>query len=134
MLPSPVTFPNRKKFYRNHTAPHRRKILDVLLSCTRVTNLGFLLVVFIAAISLFCNLFYSFSAKAYSDHDLSGLLATISRKAETRRLEHLIIVPGHAIWKGINPEFRLHEDQWVLEPYQKGGGRVSAFFAHILRG
>ncbi|KAG6821023.1 hypothetical protein H0H93_007913 [Arthromyces matolae] len=40
----------------------------------------------------------------------------------------------HAIWKGIDPDLRLNEDQWILEPYQTGGGRVSAFFAHILRG
>lgn len=51
-----------------------------------------------------------------------------------RGLNHLIIVPGHAIWKGGDPRLRLDNDQWLLEPYQKSGRRVAAFFAHIERG
>ena len=42
------------------------------------------------------------------------------------------MVPGHAIWKGTTLEARLDEDQWILEPYQHGGGRVAAFFKHIV--
>lgn len=135
MLPSPVSFSKRRAFYRNTAIPRaQRRYLDVLLSRARVTNLGFLLLVFLAAISLLCNLFFISSARTSHQHSFAGLLATISRKADIRGLKHLIIVPGHAIWKGMDPEFRLREDQWILEPYQQGGGRVAAFFAHILQG
>ncbi|KAH9858594.1 hypothetical protein C2E23DRAFT_799272, partial [Lenzites betulinus] len=41
------------------------------------------------------------------------------------------MVPGHAIWKGASLDARFDEDQWVLEPYQRGGGRIAAFFKHI---
>ncbi|KAI5822915.1 hypothetical protein K523DRAFT_287430 [Schizophyllum commune Tattone D] len=41
------------------------------------------------------------------------------------------MVPGHSIWKGTDPEQRFSEDQWVLEPYQKGGKRLSALIKHI---
>ena len=60
--------------------------------------------------------------------------STITRQETATRLEHLIIVPGHAVWKGGDPRSRLDDDQWILEPYQKSGGRVATFFAHIQRG
>ncbi|KAG5351867.1 hypothetical protein C0989_004690 [Termitomyces sp. Mn162] len=135
MLPSPVTFA-RRGTYRRYTATSPRSLysFDFLLSRARVTNLGFLLLLFVAALSLLSNLYFLHSTRYQEHANPSALLSAITRDPSVRRLSHLIIVPGHAIWKGINPELRLHEDQWVLEPYQMGSGRVSAFFAHILRG
>lgn len=129
MLPSPVTFA-RRGTYRRHTvtSPH------LLFSRARLTNLGFFLLLLFAALSLLLNVHFLYSVRLPEYANSSALLSTITRDPSARRLTHLIIVPGHAIWKGTNPELRLHEDQWVLEPYQMGGGRVSAFFAHILRG
>jgi len=49
-------------------------------------------------------------------------------------LEHLVIVPGHAIWIGNDPGQRLDESQWALEPYQKGRARLEALYQHIQRG
>jgi len=49
-------------------------------------------------------------------------------------LHHLIIVPGHAIWKGSDPQKRTQDSEWILESYQKGGGRVQAFYDHIAAG
>ncbi|RDB24818.1 Uncharacterized protein C57A10.07 [Hypsizygus marmoreus] len=136
MLPSPVSFTKRRLFHRNATPSHRKlNLLDVLLSRARVTNLGLLVLASLAVVSLLCNLFYLLptSKDQYHGHS-SGLISTIAHSASTHGLTHLIVVPGHAIWKGVDPELRLREDQWILEPYQRGVGRVSAFFAHILRG
>lgn len=126
MLPSPAT----AKFRQRH---RKLKPLDFLLSRSRITNLAFFLLSFITIISLFYNARY-LSCPSLEYSSSSQLLSTISRDAETESLNHLIIVPGHAIWNGTDPELRLHEDQWVLQPYQSGGDRVSAFFAHIFRG
>ncbi|CAA7259181.1 unnamed protein product [Cyclocybe aegerita] len=41
------------------------------------------------------------------------------------------MVPCHAIWKG--SDSWLNEDDWILESYQKGPGRVKAFYEHIAR-
>lgn len=80
-------------------------------------------------------------------------LHSVTRPDRARTLDHLIIVPGHAIWRGkppftphlsnfelttclagSNAQLRMSESEWVLEPYQRGGGRIRAFFSHIVRG
>lgn len=136
MLPTPVSFSKRRTFRRNATAP-RRKLIDVLLARARLTNLGVVLLGFVAALSLISNVRFWFFPPTYSRSAYGtpiGILATISRNKSLQNLDHLIIVPGHAIWKGADPELRSNEDEWVLEPYQRGGGRVTAFFGHILKG
>ncbi|KAG6857773.1 hypothetical protein H0H87_004189 [Tephrocybe sp. NHM501043] len=139
MLPTPVAFARRGTFrFRQHpqvTASYLPfNVYGFLLSRARITNLGFFLLLFTAALSLLCNAHLLYSAQHLEQASASALFSTISRDPAIRKLGHLIIVPGHAIWKGTDPELRLREDQWVLEPYQMGGGRISAFFAHILRG
>jgi len=59
---------------------------------------------------------------------------TLSRDAHLTKLQHLIIVAGHAVWTGCSANDRLDEDNWILEERQKGGGNVEAFFAHIEQG
>lgn len=61
-------------------------------------------------------------------------MSTISRPKSLQDLNHLVIVPGHAIWHGTDASSRLDEDNWILEPYQRHGGRVDTFFQHIARG
>lgn len=48
-------------------------------------------------------------------------------------LYHLIIVPGHAVWKGRSAAEAHQDDYWVLEPIQKGGG-VQTFIKHVMKG
>lgn len=137
MLPTHVSSQQRRSFTRNSIG-HRRTI-DLLLARARVTNLGFLLLVSFAALSFLYNLSFYFSSPHSTTQKLDGnshnppssILSTISHD---QTLQNLIIVPGHGIWKGGNPEQRLNEDEWILEPYQKGGTRVSAFFSHISQG
>lgn len=111
----------------------------MLLSRARVTNLGLLLLVSFSTLSFLFNLGYYLSSnsvvystpQAISPH---SILATLERDKIFHALDHLVIVPGHAVWKGSHPERGLEEDNWILEPYQKGGGRVEAFYNHIQRG
>jgi hypothetical protein len=138
LLPAPVTFTKRKPFRRNPILFHSN-VLDVLLSRTRLTNLAILLLLFVCCMSLLLNAFHMNSTTRihHQTNQLctsSAMYATITREEAIRGLKHLIVVPGHAIWKGGDPQLRLDDNQWVLEPYQKSRGRVAAFFAHIQRG
>jgi len=128
MLPVPATFTKRKTLRQL-----RSNVFDVFLSRTRPINLVILLLLFI---SLLFNTYIYSTVRIYHDKICisSGLFQTITREDTIRGLKHLIVVPGHAIWKGGDPQSRLDEDQWILEPYQKSGGRVATFFAHIQQG
>ena len=143
MLPLPVSF--SRGYTRGHVAPrlHRRSLRDVLLARARVTNLGFYLLAAFAALSVLLNLLHALSApRPDPDAHASaggpyaaprGIWDTIARDRALAELDHLVLVPGHAIWRGNSVEERLDEDRWVLEPYQRGGGRVAAFFKHIVK-
>ncbi|WVQ97797.1 hypothetical protein IAU59_004912 [Kwoniella sp. CBS 9459] len=58
---------------------------------------------------------------------------TIERDARYGDLDHLIMVPGHAIWLGHDVEMIREDDDWVLEPMQRGGS-VKTYVKHIERG
>ncbi|KIK09323.1 hypothetical protein K443DRAFT_83349 [Laccaria amethystina LaAM-08-1] len=130
MLPPPVSSVPKYKAFRRVTSPQKR-VLDALLSRSRATNLAFFLLAFLCGISLLYNVrFYA----RHSFREGSAMFATISRPNALADLDHLVVVPCHAIWQGGDPSSRLNEEDWILEPYQKGGNRVAAFFNHIEKG
>ncbi|KDQ49361.1 hypothetical protein JAAARDRAFT_187053 [Jaapia argillacea MUCL 33604] len=136
MLPLPATF--KGGFRRHATHPPLRKI-DFLLSRARITNLGFLILASVCCLSLLINLsFYLARPPSFEVYDArrhpARLLDTVARDPVVRNLTHLIMVPGHAIWKGSDPSMRMEDDEWVLEPFQRGGESVNAFFEHIRQG
>ncbi|KAJ7594674.1 hypothetical protein C8J56DRAFT_1161250 [Mycena floridula] len=129
MLPTPVSFYNnakssRRPFQRQDTA--QRFDLRFLLVRARITNLAAILLLAFALISFIVNLRYYYYAPQVPD----ALVSTISRDAALKKLKHLVIVPGHAIWTGTTLEERFNESTWILEPYQKGLG-LDVFFKHI---
>ena len=136
MLPTPVSSSKKRRvFLRNHRDPTSQ--LDILLTRARITNLGLIVLSSFTALSFLYNLSIYFSHR--QDHWYTGkpplsILSTLSRPAATQDLDHLIIVPGHAIWKGSKPYLMKNEDEWILESYQKGEGRIFAFIDHISRG
>ncbi|CDO77709.1 hypothetical protein BN946_scf184969.g60 [Trametes cinnabarina] len=146
MLPLPVSFSSpsdRRDSFRRHPggSRHYRSTREILITRARVTNLGFLLLAAFAAVSFLVNLTWYLSTPEGTEGDHVGshfppraLWDTIIRESALEDIDHLIMVPGHAIWKGTNLEARFDEDYWVLEPYQRGGGRVAAFIKHIVAG
>ncbi|KIP04002.1 hypothetical protein PHLGIDRAFT_76671 [Phlebiopsis gigantea 11061_1 CR5-6] len=62
------------------------------------------------------------------------MYATVDHGSHLSTLNHLVIVPGHAIWKGTTAKHVFEEDSWHLEPFQRGGGSVQAIYNHIARG
>ena len=155
MLPLPASFsrthPRRPGYSLGVSLTgrraHYRSTRDVLLSRARVTNLGFFLLAAFAALSFLLNVFHyftdpsdgsSYEGRLGGVHSVNaaprGIWETLQRDRTLREIDHLIMVPGHAIWTGRSVEERMDEGAWVLESYQRGGGRIAAFFRHIAGG
>ncbi|KAM5533031.1 hypothetical protein V8D89_013299 [Ganoderma adspersum] len=152
MLPLPASFSRTHPRRPGHSLgvsltgrrAHYRSTRDVLLSRARVTNLGFFLLAAFAALSFLLNVFHYFTdPSGSSSHDGGihiltaaprGIWETLQRDRTLREIDHLIMVPGHAIWTGRSVDERMDEGAWVLESYQRGGGRIAAFFRHIAGG
>lgn len=138
MLPTHVSFTNKRPIrrYRDATTPPK-KIYNALLTRSRLTNLAVVLLASLCALSLLFNLrawYFTTAVPVAGTYSASGLLATIPGRHSLHDVNHLIMVPGHAIWTGSNAQSRLNEEEWILEPYQRGGERVAALFAHISSG
>ena len=146
MLPSPVLTRRHRTIYSH---PHRsaiRNLLHALLTTSRLTNLGLIILSSITAISLLLNLFHYLDNTTPSDSSLGTDTLTyqlsdenddsqnVIRESWTDSLDHLIIVPGHAIWKGFDPDKRTQDSEWILEPYQKGSGKTHVFWESIAAG
>jgi hypothetical protein len=130
MLPFASAAPTRT--FRSHS--HRPSFTSLLSARSRLTNLGFAVLSAATCLSLLINLYYYHSSSPKHLHFDYDPTQTIKREPWMAPLHHLIIVPGHAIWKGTDPQKRTLDSEWILESYQKGGGRVQAFYDHIAAG
>ena len=130
MLPSPALARYHRKPLR---LAGRHTRLESLTRQSRITNLGVFLLASCFAISFILNLrYWTFHHSFYPSQQSSKLqFATIDRPITRNNLDHLIIVPCHSIWRGSNSW--LEDKDWILESYQQGAGRVSAFYEHIAR-
>ncbi|GJE91972.1 hypothetical protein PsYK624_081240 [Phanerochaete sordida] len=134
MLPAPVSYHTK----RGSISRSQRPLREVLLTRARITNLGLCLLAGVAAVSLLLNLGHYFSrppAFVVSSALLPAPhLSTVGYDSQLQALDHLVMVPGHAIWKGTAPGRILDEQNWLLEPYQATRGRIEAFYNHVARG
>lgn len=137
MLPTPVSYHSKRDSkYRSH-----RRLRDVLLTRARVTNLAVCMLAAFAGVSFFINLTYYFFPNS-PNHPLADLsspnsiLVTVARDTALRSMEHLVIVPGHAIWEGSRPDDTFDEYSWLMESFQHGdkSARIQAYYDHIVRG
>ncbi|KAF7362108.1 C6 transcription factor [Mycena venus] len=124
MLPTPVSS-------RRHGFNPRR---TSLLNRSRATNLAVLGLAALATISLLINvhlIYFRPSDRPSSSIPPLNRLASLPQLQHN--LNHLIIVPGHAIWKGTNPDLRMQLDEWVFQSFQKNPepSRLQVFFQHI---
>lgn len=145
MLPSPVL----SRRHRLYSHPHQsacRNLRDILLTRSRLTNFGLIIFSSITSFSLLLNLVHylnnsASSANYFGPDSISYQLSdenddsqNVTRESWTEPLDHLIVVPGHAIWKGVDPEKRTQDSEWILTPYQKGTGKTQIFWEHIAVG
>ncbi|KAF8513958.1 hypothetical protein JB92DRAFT_178594 [Gautieria morchelliformis] len=138
MLPAPVFS------RRSHTYGSISIRLGTLRQRSRATNLAVLILLGVLVLSLLLNLrLWSSIDDARASPITNGppkapylrhpdsILSTISGRVSAK---NLVVVAGHAIWKGCLPEQRLDDNDWVLEDFQKGTRSITAFFSHIVRG
>ncbi|KAI0256420.1 hypothetical protein BJV78DRAFT_1278911 [Lactifluus subvellereus] len=128
MLPAPVSF-QRHRILNQRS----RSFSKLLRAPARLTNLSALLLFTLFAFSLLLNLRYLYSPTR-DVALLRSIIETLPSRPSASGLDHLVIVPGHAIWIGARSEDAEDEDSWLLAPYQRGRGRPSIFRAHISRG
>ncbi|ORY26865.1 hypothetical protein BCR39DRAFT_539840 [Naematelia encephala] len=152
--------PNKSRmFFPSSTSPHpsysstTHQIITTLRSRTRLTNLAVSLLLLLLTTSLLLNLntlllrpstyhpgrrkWEGWEDNATPQQLDSGIPlsieTTIERDPRFEELDHLIMVPGHAIWIGNDPERLEEDDQWILEGIQ-GGGSVKTYVKHIREG
>jgi hypothetical protein len=136
MLPAPVSFQRRGGIF-NHPP---RSLSKLLRAPARLTNLGALLLSSLLTFSLLLNFrFFHLDSPSIKNAAPPLLRDSIVEALPERRLsasglDHLVIVPGHAIWIGAREEEAEVEDSWLLASYQKGRRRPTVFRAHISRG
>ncbi|KAJ7718010.1 hypothetical protein DFH07DRAFT_337494 [Mycena maculata] len=120
MLPRPVSIDRRHAFALRRT----------LLSRSRATNLAVLALASLTVISFLFNVHLYFSSPESSNPSVN-VLASVPDPRST--LNHLIVVPGHAIWKGTDPNLRTRVEEWVFQSYQTNqeSARLEIFFQHI---
>ena len=153
MLPIPSTAYRSKprgsqSYFVSGPSTLPKSIFERLRTRARLTNLAVGLILSTLSLSVFLNLRhwsagglglstsldptvrFSSPRKATS---VGSIENTIERTPEMAGLSHLVMVAGHAIWKGSDPEARGNDSEWVLTPIQRGGS-VNTFFKHIEAG
>lgn len=161
MLPAPATsfssgrghggpkifFPTSASSSSSAFGPYaaQASVWSALRSRTRLTNLGVAVLSLVLSVSLLLNL-RTYRATHVLGSDGIGVSLwsaqagtppsierTINRDPRFQELDHLIMVPGHAIWVGNDVEAIEDDDQWVLQSMQKGGS-VKSYIRHIEKG
>ena len=115
-----------------------------LAARSRVTNLGVVMLTIALVISMLLNMRHTTRIVKVPIPPATGvecpehfgnvrtLLPVLPGYGKVK-LTHLVIVAGHAVWKG-NPGMSITDDNnWFLEEYQRGGS-VQTFIKHIETG
>ncbi|EST06217.1 Rossmann-like alpha/beta/alpha sandwich fold [Kalmanozyma brasiliensis GHG001] len=118
-------------------------IHDRLSARSRVTNLGVVLLLGFAGFSALLNLRYMLFHRGssipqniieFGGRTPDSLTASVAPpRTGAEKLNHLVIVTGHAVWAGCDVKGKDNDENWVLEEYQKGGS-VKTFYKHIEKG
>lgn len=148
MLPSPATY--RRPPAGAYTLPLNGSIMTLLRQRARLTNLAVGLLLFVLSFSLLANLSHmlhppaapaAFKIEAWDDVASTDQLrsrrppsieTTIHRDSRMVDVNHLVMVPGHAVWLGQDASMAVTNDDWVLEKMQRGGS-VRTYVEHIRR-
>ncbi|KAJ7072549.1 hypothetical protein C8F01DRAFT_1104334 [Mycena amicta] len=127
MLPAPVLDRHRHGFRRRST------LASQLLARSRATNLAVLGLAIFACASFLLNLQLYYIPPIQQHSPPLSLLASLSKPQAS--LDHLVVVPGHAIWLGTNPQLRTEISEWAFQSFQstQDSSRLEVFFQHISR-
>ncbi|CAO1633321.1 unnamed protein product [Jaminaea pallidilutea] len=126
--------------------PSRIPFRDRLSARSRVTNLGILLLFVATGFSMMLNLRYVIKGRAARPPPGFGTWTSFHGTTPdelganlpppppgSNKLDHLVLVVGHAVWAGSSFDGRSRDENWILEPYQTGGS-VNTYWKHIEKG
>jgi hypothetical protein len=127
--------------HASRASPTRRKTIINRLDLFRSRNASTAAFACLTIFSLLLNVHYWLNAKGVpieaptSEHTQESISNTLSRNVRLSHASHLIIVAGHGIWKGCDPQWRSDHEQWLLGPEAKDkSASVRLYFSHIVRG
>jgi hypothetical protein len=136
-LPLPSSSRSRPRTYFPSNPSSQTSLLTHLRSRTRLTNLAVSLIILLTISSIALNASYYLSPplnQVYRTNPRPASIEdTIDRDPRIKALDHLVMVPGHAIWVGHDRDKVEEDGQWVLENMQKGGS-VRTFLKHLEMG
>ncbi|KAG0141767.1 hypothetical protein CROQUDRAFT_663395 [Cronartium quercuum f. sp. fusiforme G11] len=142
-LPTPVTATTSNHSNSNplysliNTSSHSRSNhhwSSFLLARARTTNLAVIILSLICSLSLYINFKHSFLlSSSESDFKITTTTTLTSIQSTLppppiKGMKTLIILPGHAIFVGTDPENPTH---WILEPYQDPISSIKTFLNQI---
>jgi hypothetical protein len=117
MLPALVSF-QRHGHFLNH---YPRSLTKLLRAPAHLTNLSAFILALLLAFSILLDLRSCHGSVAALLIYFRSIVGTLpKRPVASSDLDHLVIVPGHAIWIGVSAEDAEKEDAWLLYPSQKG--------------
>ncbi|PVF99742.1 hypothetical protein CPB86DRAFT_275188 [Serendipita vermifera] len=138
MLPYPATLTGK----RSHPSVTLDSWFNLwrqrALSRSRATNLTVVILGVFLLLSLASNFRQWATTNSYAHaHWGTGPMPSVQTSLEHGSLAnvtHLVIVAGHAIWKGCHDAEETDEANWVLQEHQRGHRSVEAFYSHITQG
>ena len=150
MLPLPTSSrPKQPRIFFPSLPPNQsytsQSLLTYLRARTRLTNLAITVILCGLSLSIVLNLSLYLSSVNPFPARRKGIRiplelevplsieTTIERDPRFAELDHLIMVPGHAIWTGHDASMANEDEDWILETMQKGGS-VKTFIRHIEEG
>ncbi|ORX34380.1 hypothetical protein BD324DRAFT_583273 [Kockovaella imperatae] len=154
MLPLPGSSKRRARpsYPYPPQSPSTTSLINLLRTRTRLTNLAVFILCLTLIISLLFNVSgylagserrmrsssmgYGYGYDGVEDaktHVPASIEATIDRDPKLGLLDHLILVPGHALWIGHDAVSVEDDEDWILEPIQKGGS-VKTYIQHVREG
>ncbi len=154
MLPLPSATRHKPRYAPvgaySYSTPLSGNIMGALRTRSRLTNLAVALLLLVLSLSLLGNLrsvldgpshphfrwHAAWDELADAESLESGrppsVETTIKRDPRMAEVDHLILVPGHAVWLGTDAGAAGEDEEWVLEKMQRGGS-VSTYIKHVER-
>lgn len=127
-------------------------VMAILRTRSRLTNLAVVLLLGVMSLSLLVNVRHFLGSDEQHPHfrwhaawdELAdaavldsgrppSVETTIHRDPRMAEVNHLVMVPGHAVWMGSDASTAEEDGDWELESFQRGGS-VHTFIKHIEKG
>ncbi|GAA5940704.1 uncharacterized protein JCM15063_006333 [Sporobolomyces koalae] len=126
--------PTTSKFRVRGSISFLRNRTKLLHQRARTSNLAVLALALVALVSLY------YHAKHYVLRNQDTFAPPVPHSLESTlnrahsELNHLVMIPGHAIWQGCDASHATQDTDWILQDFQKDGKHVTTYLRHLTKG